>query len=368
MLRYLKQNITILFIFIGGILSCKSAKKVKIEDCNNFKKDSVKLDIHIGKQFTPSIRSSIAFTKDGYFIRLTKKCILLYNKKGRLADSISVNLPSYSFYTWFVSDTNHFYFFNEQKNTLTLINKKATQKVWNLSSLPKTFLDEFFILGNPPEVIKDTLFAFYLPKNFEQPNKYYKLSGDVSIKLLDSICTIIKQINPFPAIYTQKKGYYSDIAFRVINNSSIVYSFNHCDSLFEYNRNSGIMTRHSVKSPFFTLPPPKDEKNKTSEYRSKYATESSAYWRLHYDPYKNLYYRVVLHKEKYYNKDGTVNAAHQRAWSLQVINSQFRLIYEIKFPPKKYDFNSLLVTPEGICVALFKPSSEYLTYEVFDIS
>lgn len=115
------------------------------------------------------------------------------------------------------------------------------------------------------------------------------------------------------------------------------------------------------------MPTTKDENNKTTEYRSKYATENSVYWRLYFDPYRNLYYRVVLHKEKYYNKDGTVNPAHQKAWSLQVINEHFELLYEITFPSKKYDFNSLLILPKGIAVALFKPQSQYLTYEILAV-
>jgi hypothetical protein len=361
---------TAVFIFIlciFGILACNPTKKVKIKECAVFRKDSIKLDIYVEKQFTPTLRSSITYTKEGYFIQLGKKCILFYNNEGKLTDSVFVNFPSYSFYTWFASDVNHIYFLDEKKNTLTLISKKGIQKVWDLNSLPESFHSEFFILGNPPEVKQDTLFSFYLPKKFEEVNKYYKSSGDMSIKLLDSNCVIVKQNNPFPAIYTQKKGYYSDIAFRVINQSNLVYSFNHCDTLFVYNRNSNTIKTYSLKSPFFTLPPAKDEKNKTSEYRSKYATESSIYWRLYFDPFKNLYYRIVLHKEKYHNTDGTVTPAHQKAWSLQVINQQFELLYEIKFPSKKYDFNSLLVTSKGICIAPFKQYSGYLTYEVFSI-
>ncbi len=50
-----------------------------------------------------------------------------------------------------------------------------------------------------------------------------------------------------------------------------------------------------------------------------------------------------------------------------MISTDFKLLYEIDFPPKKYDFNSILITPKGICIALFSSYSGYLTYEVFHI-
>lgn len=361
-----KESLCVLF-FLLFLYACGQSKKVPINKCEIYKKDSIRLGLFVGNHFLPSMRSSLAYLKDGYFAQLTKNNILLYTLQGKLVDSIRVKVPPYEFYTWFASDIHHFYFFDEARNTFTLLGKGTPPRTWSFNSLPKTFTDSFLILGNPPEVIQDTLFAFYLPKKFEQANIYYKTSGDISLKLLDSTMHIIKKIEPFPSIYTQKKGYFSDIAFRVINQSNIVYSFNHNDSLFVYDRNTTTTKSYPIKSKFFTLPPPKDEQNKTAFYRSQYATENSSYWRLHYDPFQKCYYRIVLHAEKYTNVDGTVNSAHQKPWSLQVISTEFKLLQEITFPGKKYDFNSLWVTPKGICVALFKPSSGYVTYEVFVI-
>lgn len=130
-----KAIIIILLSLVLGIFSCKPKNKVKIIDYTQLKKDSIQLDIPIQGQFTPALRNSIAYVKEGYFARLTPKSILFYDTQGKLTDSFSVNnLPAYSFYTWFASDKDHFYFLNEQANTITLIGKN-TYKTWDLNTL-----------------------------------------------------------------------------------------------------------------------------------------------------------------------------------------------------------------------------------------
>ncbi len=170
-----KIGISIFLVLVLLSISCQFTERTKILDANTFNRDSIILDIYTGKQFTPAIRNSITYLKDGYFANISRKSILFYNIKGKLTDSISVSLPSYSFYTWSALDANHFYFLDEEKNSLILVDKTTPRKIWNLNSLPELFLNQFFIIGNPPTVIQDTLFAFYVPKKMVFTSDKYRL-------------------------------------------------------------------------------------------------------------------------------------------------------------------------------------------------
>lgn len=106
-------------------------------------------------------------------------------------------------------------------------------------------------------------------------------------------------------------------------------------------------------------------------YNQKYETEEPRYWQVMYDPYREQYYRIVLHRQKYAN-DIRVNQFHEKPWSIMVFDKNFRKLGEDNFPAKKFFPEDLFVGKEGLYVsnaAVEKGGkiNKYLSFTLFKV-
>lgn len=86
-------------------------------------------------------------------------------------------------------------------------------------------------------------------------------------------------------------------------------------------------------------------------------SENIGYTYNFFDSYREQYYIVVNHTQKYENEDGTLNDLSQRPWSIIVINKDFKQVDEIAMP-KHLNKHKIFIIPEGIAVSDYSLSSE----------
>ena len=166
--------------------------------------------------------------------------------------------------------------------------------------------------------------------------------------------------------------YYEDTPSRVRNskNQSVV-SFGFSDSIYVLSEKDTLrIEAKSGHSKEFRPFDPKEEANMT--YIEEYFVEETRYYRIIFDGYRNLYYRVVLHGIPYRNGDGTKNLYQDKPFSILILNENFQTLCEYSFPAKTYDFRNMVVTNEGLWISTgndLNPASPQnaLEYELFQI-
>src|SRR5690606_30142048 len=75
------------------------------------------------------------------------------------------------------------------------------------------------------------------------------------------------------------------------------------------------------------------------------------YSTLLYDTYRNCYYRVVVHPQRFNNSDGSVNFSDNRPWSLQLFDSNLKLIGEQRLSDNQCYYNDIVITKEGLLIS-----------------
>ncbi|GAB4201115.1 MAG: hypothetical protein Fur0023_05200 [Bacteroidia bacterium] len=152
--------------------------------------------------------------------------------------------------------------------------------------------------------------------------------------------------------------------FRIIDDRhNLIYSFEHSDSIEVYNFIDCQKKKACVHSHFF-----KENNNfdfnavRDYDKVAEYLITNSRYYLLHYDPYREVYYRIVLHSYKY--KEGkNVYLRTDVPWSIVVINKDFKVLKEVFFQPGKHYFNFFIILPEGV---LIKQQSYENNYSLFN--
>jgi hypothetical protein len=97
------------------------------------------------------------------------------------------------------------------------------------------------------------------------------------------------------------------------------------------------------------------------------------YRNLVYDPFRRLFYRIVVHalpEETNAFKDW--NARKRMSWSIMILNEHGDCMIEALFPPGKYDYDRVFATKAGMLVSLENPynpenEEELLSFELFDL-
>jgi hypothetical protein len=154
------------------------------------------------------------------------------------------------------------------------------------------------------------------------------------------------------------------------NNNAIV-SFGFSDSIFVVENQK--QSSKLVRSSYVDSHKPFDANRELDmSYIEQYFVQQTLYYRILSDPYRDLYYRIVIHGLPYKNDDETKNTFWDKPFSIIVTNSEFQTLGEVKFPAKTYDFGNIIVSEVGIGLSLNHElnenlSSDTLTYEVYEV-
>jgi hypothetical protein len=249
-----------------------------------------------------------------------------------------------------------------------MINKKGT--IINSTPIDDTIIHnkelDFTTYGNHPYFRNN---KFYLGCQYSN----YTFSTDTAVRrkffntplvsVIDaSSGKLINTILEYPAFYKSGKYYRSREPKRAVNGNQrlLVYSFHYSDSVYVINDNQEVKS-YFASSKYFKHPKPYiGDSLRNRAYTKKYATVNGKFTDISYDPYRDLYYRILKHPIEYEADNNTINTPTDAKYSIIVLNKSFNKIYEHHFEPQVYDYYSnIIITREGLLLPLHRQNPDY---------
>lgn len=264
------------------------------------------------------------------------------------------------------------FFLTEHSNSLYMVDSNGVLKrKWEIGDYEQTGYDvaafkndPFLVAGNDVFFTK-TSFLDYRVYPYKTHVLSYNIKGD----------SVGHDFADFPSNYKQDKWWHIvgySFGKTINKNKEIVISYPTNDSLFVY-QDGRLRKRVPGKSPSLgsgDFPPFDNAYRGNTEYTIKYANTLGSYSTIVYDPYRDCYYRLVLHAQSFTNKDGSTNFYEDRPWSLQIFDADLRLIGEQDFPPRRYAFGDLLVVKDGLLIGNLHPdktAKQSLSFTLFTL-
>jgi len=177
----------------------------------------------------------------------------------------------------------------------------------------------------------------------------------------------------YPAVYRdeEQSDYRADFPFAVANGETwAVFYSSHCIYIFERDESKRSVCSKSRFLPdqFEWLP----RGLRVSERDPKLIPRGE-YINIIHDPYRNLFYRVVLHglpDDTAVNRDWQVRK--QSKWSIMILDREGNCLGEALFESSLYDYNQIFPVEEGLLVSLENPynpdnEEELLSFQLFDL-
>lgn len=292
------------------------------------------------------LSKSIYFYKDGSLLNGEASAFRILNK-GFFNSGIYgyyFSNPD-SVYVQF-KDDNHLYLMDSSRKILNS---------WDLSALLpyaqkySLFVDDhnrFHIQGDMLQILitMEGESPYLIP--FSKTALYYNLKTR----------TLIRDFVDYPDCFRNDKwwgftGYEVNVAYRP--NGNMIASFRVNDSLYEYSK-AELIKRVSAPSRWlkdYNFPESDKKQRSNTEYKVNFIATSGIYQNILYDPYKKIFYRIVVHPQPLQNADGTYNRQGDNDWSVLVLDENLSVLTEKFFSGKKYNWSALIVTPKGLMIS-----------------
>lgn len=158
------------------------------------------------------------------------------------------------------------------------------------------------------------------------------------------------------------------------DNSRLFFTFNDIDSLLVcatalsdlvkiYDLQGREIAEHYMgsKSKMTLLPFNNEQESNSSEY-IKYSQNNTIYSSIHYDRYRNMYYRIMSIPP---NTDRDAMVKPAKSWVLIVADSDFNIKYEVTFENTNY-IPGLFITSKGVYITN-KSNKTNKDYEMLDL-
>ena len=224
------------------------------------------------------------------------------------------------------------------------------------------------IVANEPDWItisKGKLYINSYPSYKNRKTPYHKNFFCISIDLVTKKTELIPIT--YPKIYSNNHwwgGLGNKLTQCENNKGEIVFSFAMCDSLYFWD-GQHIKGYKVKRSKYLTdFPPDLFDNNKgmSSKYVIEYQRMNPRYSAILFDNRLKIYYRVVAHSQSLKNKQGYNNLNYDRSWSVQIIDTNLKVIDELYFDAGKYIYSDFLITKEGFCVSRHNTDSDSLIH------
>jgi hypothetical protein len=272
----------------------------------------------------------------------------LNKKEFEPISEINFNNPEF-FFRYYIVSTDSIYMFYQDSWLLTLKNSKG--------SVIKTYPinHKFITVAIPPMNLMANNNQFLLGHSSrtlgvgEKKDRltYYKtIKPILLLRIKDTILTC-QTISKFPDEYISTGNdyydYYPSACFG--KDGNICVSFGADDYLYLY-QDSTLLLKKKVKSKFIDqFNPYPDEKRFDMLYLRNYWAKEPKYSRVIFDPYENLYYRIVKHRA---NK--TTENSKENLWSVMILDDELNVLGEVKINTE-YRPEIFIPTPFGIVMA-----------------
>lgn len=101
------------------------------------------------------------------------------------------------------------------------------------------------------------------------------------------------------------------------------------------------------------------------------AMTTNLYWGLIFDPFRNLYYRIVDRPVSFRPEHTTLLSTYEKPMSIIILNSDFKKIGETDLPEDTYLFYGLFAGKKGLYIPRLHPNYEYfsedqITYSIYE--
>lgn len=301
------------------VLLNDSEKTIEIQSINDHE---LKHSIPIEFLYSASGRRS--FMPSRFFIHSPDSIFIL------LLDDITIGLINNNGYIvkkWKVTD------FYESKYEYIL---NASFEMPLMYSNERIFIQIASIINDPSPQNRDLLF-YSMPQ---------ELIIDISVDppiITNNTCT-------FPKPYQDGKHYYSDyFPSRIINNENLlIYSFKRDHNLYVYDTER-LVDQVNAISDFYDYFNEYDRESTDDLAGAKeYVFTEPQYFRLIYDQFRDIYYRIFLHRMEYENPDGTIN--NKKKWSIIVLNSNMEMMNEIVMDHELYYTTRIYPIKDGVLI------------------
>jgi len=202
---------------------------------------------------------------------------------------------------------------------------------------------------------KGNLYLEGIPPAKVFSKEYWKFPTGIKYNIASNLAYNYTGI--YPEIYNTGIcfGTYNFSPNRVLSNDGKeVYSFSMDNRLFVY-KDTSLLGAYSVKSKHDFEDAPVPSKKLTGYNFNDdwlYEVQRGSYKKLIYDQYKNLIYRIVALPAEPYDADGFKTEIRDKPFSIQIIDSSFRLIGEVDFPAKTYDYRNTFASKKGLLISL----------------
>lgn len=324
----------------------------------------------------------------------------------QIVDSTSIENPSYSYYmSWYnqLKDDTLIRYSSGTDNALELVDLKSKQfidiykfkkgsdlGVGRLQGFKYLNRDSIFIFNDTQLVLtnlqNDTIVNVYDVKgdyeglwyplstsnghdvviknnkiyfcktDFEKTNSnaYYDSPLLMEIDLSSKSTKQYKKIH-FPEVYYDKCWQDRLVSYSMYYNSKIkrfVFNFPISHYTYVFNPDNNKIEKYFTPSKYV---PEQVERMKCEindvQKRRAYLFSKSYYYKSIYDPYRDVYYRIVKHGV---DKEDAIKLAqgfygdHAIPFSIMIIDSDFNVIGETSFPENTYTTGDFFVGPKGL--------------------
>lgn len=257
---------------------------------------------------------------------------------------------------FYVGSPDSIYLSLKYSNQVVLINKEgALLNRWVLND-PVSFYTDYWLsasAGDWMEIVNNQLYTAHAPR----VNDYTQIPDTKPVLIYNlQERKVIANPGAYPESYHQGVWWHlvGMTANKAVNKKGeVLISFPVEHALFLYNNDSLIQTT-ATESRYlkkYEFPSFDNEQRSNTAYKVKYVSTLGYYYSLIYDPFRNIYYRVVLHPQDYRNADNTVNMDADRSWSVMILDEDLNVLSETYFPSKKYLYYNLIVTKAGLLIS-----------------
>jgi hypothetical protein len=145
--------------------------------------------------------------------------------------------------------------------------------------------------------------------------------------------------------YNENTHYVFSPTRTIGKNGIIIYSFDDSNTVLLYDELNNSYREVILECPLFRENSAFDQASTMDHnYLAKYYTENDRFNNFIFDPFHNMYYRIMGKGAQFVNSDGTINS--DKEFIILVYDDAFRLLKQIAFPSKVYNQFMLFCTKD----------------------
>lgn len=212
-----------------------------------------------------------------------------------------------------------------------------------------------------PLIMRDSCLYFpqALLKSTMEPEDWSKTPMGAKLDMKNR--TVEKTELRYPMMFSKRLHAMSQIETGcnlIFDGTNFIYHFAKRDNIL-VSRDNRSMEVYEVKSRYANAIKPSLNSPSGILELERETISQAMYWHLIYDPYRELYYRFVFFPCEFNEKDDVMKLTHTRQeFSIIILNKNFEVIGESKFPKNRYMPKMVFVGEKGLYISENNPSNE----------